>query len=73
MDNDNIEQAQCDIRAAFDELQGVRDSAAEKALQLTLRACELLAAVVSDQQERIEHLEDVLQNHLETTPRRRTQ
>jgi hypothetical protein len=57
MDNDKIEQAQCDIRAAFDELQGVRDSAAEKAIQLTLRACELLAAVVSEQQEQIETLQ----------------
>jgi hypothetical protein len=74
MDNDSkIEQAQRDIRAANDTVQLARgDSDTREALHLALSACELMAAVISDQQERIEQLENVLQNHLETTPRRRT-
>lgn len=48
--NDKIEQAQLDIKTANDAAD-TRES-----LRLTLCACELLAAVVSDQQDEIEAL-----------------
>jgi hypothetical protein len=58
MDNDSkIEQAQRDIRAANDTVQLARgDSDTREALHLALSACELMAAVISDQQEQIEEL-----------------
>jgi hypothetical protein len=56
MDNDSkIEQAQLDLRAANEAVRRALGDA--DAIYLALRACELLAAVVSDQQERIEALE----------------
>jgi hypothetical protein len=56
MDNDSkIALAQLDLRAAN---EGVRRALGDTdAIYLALRACELLAAVVSDQQEEIETLQ----------------
>jgi hypothetical protein len=56
MDNDSkIEQAQLDLRAANEAVRRALGDA--DAIYLALRACELLAAVVSDQQEEIEALQ----------------
>jgi hypothetical protein len=42
-----------------------------KSLGAIILACGKLLELVNDQRARIERLEDALQNHLETTPRRR--
>jgi hypothetical protein len=46
---------------------------ASKALGAVILACGNLLEIVNDQRARIERLEDALQNHLETAPRRRHQ
>jgi hypothetical protein len=45
--------------------------AAHKSLGAVILSCAKLVEIIQGQQSRIEQLEDVLQNHLETTPRRR--
>jgi hypothetical protein len=44
---------------------------ASKSLGAVILACGKLLELVNDQRARIERLEDALQNHLETKPRRR--
>jgi hypothetical protein len=60
--NEMLERADTRTHTLFD---------ASKSLGALILACGYLVEVIEDQQRRIERLEDVLQNHLETTPRRR--
>jgi hypothetical protein len=66
MDNEQIIAGAYDLLARADEQ---RDPS--KSLGAIILACGKLLELVNDQRARIERLEDALQNHLETTPRRR--
>jgi hypothetical protein len=57
------------LRSADEPTRAIGNAA--KSIGALIFAIEYLREIVEQQQASIERLEDVLQNHLETTPRRR--
>ena len=60
--NETLQRADSVTRTLFD---------ASKSLGALITACGYLVEIVEEQQRQIERLQDVLQDHLETMPRRK--
>ncbi|MCI0392244.1 MAG: hypothetical protein MOB07_26230 [Acidobacteria bacterium] len=66
-----IRSAKLSLSHATDVFQTTPETTDSNTLDALIQVAERLITVIADQQRQIERLTDALQNHLETTPRRR--